>query len=86
MTVNYSQNTSGYLRFGFTISGKVGTAVSRNKLKRWLKEFIRQEIKNGFDPSLDLNIFLKPVGNDFYAKLHFSEVQKAIQLLAGRLK
>jgi ribonuclease P protein component len=30
-------------RFGLTVSRKVGNAVCRNRVKRWLREGIRQE-------------------------------------------
>lgn len=30
-------------RFGLTVSRKVGNAVVRNRVKRWLREAIRQE-------------------------------------------
>ena len=39
-------------RFGFSISRKVGNAVTRNKIRRQLKEIIRlnyDSIKKGFD-------------------------------------
>ena len=38
----YFKNNLGYDRIGFTVSKKVGNAVVRNKVKRRLKAFLRE--------------------------------------------
>ena len=38
----YAANGLGHPRFGLTVSRKVGNAVTRNQVKRWLREAIRR--------------------------------------------
>ncbi len=51
--IKFSKNDLGISRFGFMIGLKISKkAVERNKIKRWLQEIIRlnlKEIKTGFD-------------------------------------
>ena len=40
------------LKIGFSVSGKVGNAVTRNRLRRWMREDVRKmrtQLKNHFD-------------------------------------
>lgn len=37
----YAEGTSVQTRVGLTVSGKVGNAVVRNRIKRWLREVVR---------------------------------------------
>ncbi|MGM0420031.1 MAG: ribonuclease P protein component [Bacillota bacterium] len=54
LVVYWLNNNLSYNRYGISISKKVGKAVIRNKLKRRLKEILRNwehsyEIKRGYD-------------------------------------
>ena len=52
LVVNYARNSQGFRRPGWTISRKVGKAVTRNRLKRWGREFARKLEINGIDFNL----------------------------------
>jgi ribonuclease P protein component len=79
LILNYKPNNFGYLRFGMTISKKIGSAVIRNRLKRWCREFFREAIKKGIDLEVDINVVFKPVNIEFYKTLKHDEVVTALE-------
>lgn len=68
----------GYLRFGVTASRKVGPAVTRNKLKRWIREYFRAYVKAGNNLEADINIIFKPIDPQFYKGIPYDEFVKAM--------
>ncbi len=60
------------VRIGITVSGKVGNAVMRNRLKRLIREFYREN-KGLFLP-VDYNIIAKQGA----ARLEFSEISQEL--------
>lgn len=63
------RTSDGHLRVGFTVSRKIGTAVVRNRLKRWSREQIRKFQNEGEKFNGDVNIILKPMQKDFYKNI-----------------
>lgn len=78
LLLNYQKNSLGRLRFGVTASRKVGNAVVRNKLKRWIKEYFRHSVKAGNNLEADINIIFKPVDPQFYKGIPHEEFVKAL--------
>jgi len=71
------ENSTGHLRVGFTLSRKVGSAVLRNRLRRWGREHIRQALKAGLQIGVDVNVVFRPMEPDFYQNLEHPELDRA---------
>lgn len=64
----WKESSSAAVRIGITVSGKVGNSVTRNRLKRLIREFYRQN--KGLFPAADYNLIAKQGA----ARIDFSEV------------
>jgi len=66
----YLQNDSETDRFGFTVSKKIGNAVRRNKVKRRLREVVRNSLVSGSGQSFDIILIArKGIENTPYKEL-----------------
>lgn len=68
-------------RYGFAVGRRVGTAVERNRVKRWMREAIRKqhpELRQGFD------IVLIARGRMAETDVDYSTVEQSIGILAER--
>ncbi|MFN7455658.1 MAG: ribonuclease P protein component [Pseudobdellovibrionaceae bacterium] len=74
LSLAYIKNSEGRLRYGYTITKKIGNAVVRNRLKRWCRDYFFRVFRDkGLNPEMDVNVLLKPMPSDFYQKLEHSE-------------
>jgi ribonuclease P protein component len=85
LLLNYRKNDLQELRFGVTVSRKVGSAVVRNKIKRWCREYFRDFLKSGNSLEIDINIICKPIDQGFYKGLSYAEFSKALDRGLGQL-
>ena len=76
MIVNFSKNELGSLRIGFTASAKIGNAITRNRLKRWCREFLRQQQSLSVDANF---VFLKPREPNLYKDLKHDDFDKLLE-------
>lgn len=71
MVLVYFKNKYGGLRSGFSVSKKVGGAVVRNKMRRRMKECMREILKTHPDTSHASLVFVarETLGDASYAEL-----------------
>ena len=86
MVVNVNKNTLNTVRCGWTLPRFVGNAVTRNRLKRWCREFLRQNQSKLDVSSLDINFVFKRKDSNFYKKLNHDEFNKTIDKFFKKLR
>lgn len=70
-------------RCGWTCPRTVGTAVIRNKLKRWSRIWFREKLKEskviGISlPDIDLNLGFRAMPEGFYRRLSYADFAKVL--------
>lgn len=65
LAVSYQSNNTRNLNWAWTLSRKIGNAVTRNRLKRWGREFLREF--GTYD--IDINFIFKIKKPEFYKQL-----------------
>jgi ribonuclease P protein component len=78
MTIGFKKNQLDHSRYGWTASRKVGSAVIRNRLKRWCREYFRS-VDGSLKQNLDINVVFKPTNLEFYKSLKHSEFSETIE-------
>lgn len=68
-------------RLGLTISRRVGNAVCRNKLKRWIREYFRHSYKR-FSAAVDVSVIAKRQAGS----LSHLQVNRELQTVFARLE
>ena len=76
------QNEKGLARLGLSIGKKIGKAVARNKLRRWVKEFFRLN-KHGL-PGVDIVIVARMQACEL-VKANYRDVEKNLSDLTLQL-
>ncbi|MBX3020480.1 MAG: ribonuclease P protein component [Bdellovibrionales bacterium] len=85
LLVNLKLTDRGEIRCGWTLPRQTGTAVVRNRLKRWGREFLRKWATKS-KSSLDMNLIFKRRDKGFYASVSHEEFDEAMEKLVAKLK
>jgi ribonuclease P protein component len=80
LLARYRSNDLGAARFGLTVSKRVGKAVTRNRVKRQLREAIRHH-RHGLG---DLDVVI--IARSSAAGLSHDEFQQQIEALCAQLR
>ena len=77
MTVKYLKNDLGYSRWGIVASKKIGGAVTRNHVKRQIREIMRgQKLKSGYD--------IVVLARQSITNESFSNIEHTVRSLLGK--
>ncbi len=83
LTLLVAPNALSHNRYGFVVSKRVGKAVTRNLVKRRLREVLRQlDRAERIPPGHDLALIVRPA----LAEASFAEVRDAVTDLLARAK
>lgn len=80
LTIQYINAESSSSYVGITASRKVGPAILRNKLKRWVRNSVRS-IELAKSSGKKIVFVFKPQPDDFYKKLTYAEFKDVIKIL-----
>lgn len=76
----FSKSTQSGIRFGCTLPRYVGTAVTRNRLKRWSKEHLRKWAKSqDRNEGLDLSLVFRQQTKEFFKDLSHKELDAFLE-------
>ena len=70
-------NERGETRLGITVSGKVGNAVVRNQIKRFVREFFRRR-RHELSQGLDILVIAKKTATDVSLTQVENELEKSL--------
>lgn len=85
LVIAYLQTSSGTCRIGTTISSKVGNAVLRNKLKRWVRTYHRKDSSDLKFKSIDFNFIFKP-NKQIYKELDYKQFSVCVSKAVEKIK
>jgi ribonuclease P protein component len=81
LVVVHLANDLGNPRFGLSVGRKVGTAVVRNRVKRWLREAVRRQ-RAGV-PAVDIVLIARPSAAAAGYHALFEEIGAALARIPG---
>ena len=76
LLVNYAVSEKGQMRCGWTLPRQVGSAVIRNRLKRWSRVYFREVLKAERSLPIDINLVFRKAEDDFFKKLDYETFAK----------
>lgn len=85
LLVNFRATNSNVVRCGWTLSRQVGTAVVRNRLRRWGREYVRAWSRT-VSGGVDMNLVFKRQDRGFYAELSHKEMDVVLAKMVEKLE
>jgi ribonuclease P protein component len=81
LLANIQENKCAGIRVGWTVPSYVGSSVTRNRLKRWMREYIRGLPAGFLEMRLDVNVVFRRRPEAFYANLEHRDLDEALKQL-----
>lgn len=78
LMLNSSKSEDNEIKVGWTVPGYVGTAVTRNRLKRWLREYVEKKWRPQ-RRGLIVHFLFKRRAVTFYKGLDHRQFDKAVE-------
>lgn len=78
LLLNFAANPDGKMRCGWTLPRNVGSAVVRNRLKRWSRIYFRALVSSEERLAVDVNLVFRKTENDFYRKLDYERFAEVL--------
>ena len=72
------ESTTEQVLYGIIASRKIGSAVVRNKLKRWVRTLAREWQKKAKTPKIQVIFSFHAQSDDFFKNLKYEEFIKAV--------
>lgn len=66
------------MRCGWTLPRYVGSAVVRNRLKRWSRIYFRTVLELENAAPVDVNLVFRKTQDDFYKKLDYEQFSRSL--------
>ena len=77
LTICSRRHKAGYLRYGLTVSRKVGSAVIRNRLKRLSREYFRRAVHEGKGwDNFEVVIIFRSMPQEYFKRLKLSQLSE----------
>ncbi|MCF8024526.1 MAG: ribonuclease P protein component [Desulfobacteraceae bacterium] len=80
--VAFQNNKLAHTRLGITVTKKIGNAVARNRIKRLVREYFRQN-RNLLGTGVDINVIAKRASADASAREVFTALQQLFRKIGG---
>ena len=85
LLVNMEKTNGDQVRCGWTIPKPIGSAVIRNRLRRWGREYLRKWTADT-TYSLDMNLIFKRKEPGFYKSVSHKDFDGAMEKLVAKVE
>lgn len=85
LMVNYRFQDQNQVRCAWTIGRQTAPSVTRNRIRRWGRDFFRQWARS-FPQGLDFNLILKRQDKDFYRQMKHESFDEVLKKVVNRFE
>lgn len=86
LNINYLFNKDSSYAYGITVSKKVGNAVVRNKLKRWIRFYFSNFDEKSLGSGVAVNFIFRSTGEPILNEISYVEIKKALDNFFNKIR